>query len=128
VVEVHQVPNEKLLHYWRGTVSGSQIQFVASHRYQQNAHQPAVVLLDSGAVIAIHSHHRSMGIYFVSGILNPDDPGLIDWGSWIVVPGDSWGTSEYPAITSDGTNILATYSEEKVAVYDLMHTVAKICQ
>jgi len=46
VVEVHQVSGENLLHYWRGKVINSRIEFVASQRYNDDASQPAVVLLD----------------------------------------------------------------------------------
>lgn len=54
VVEVHQVPGERLLHYRRGTVSGGTIHFAGSQRFDDGAERPAVALLDSGFVVELH--------------------------------------------------------------------------
>jgi len=127
VVEVHQVPGEYLLHYWRGTVRNGQIQFVASRRYNDDARQPAVVLLDSGVVVEAHVDGSGSEIIVTSGMLSPDDPATIEWGSAVGLNGDHWGNLSYPAIATDGTQLAVTFSDWAMARYLLKHSVGKIC-
>jgi hypothetical protein len=58
VIELHQVTNETLLHYRRGTVklgdTGAAIDFGTSQRYDRMAWHPAVALLDNGLALAVH--------------------------------------------------------------------------
>lgn len=104
VVEVHQVSDERLLHYHRGTVSGGTINFAASQRYHNNSNRPAVTLLDSGLVVELHSGE---GITSMTGRLSPSNPALIDnFVDSGKISGADHGT--YPAIATDGFSLLAT--------------------
>ena len=126
VVEVHQVPWEHHLHYWRGTVGSGQIQFVASQRYNNSALQPAVVLLDSGTVVEAHVNNSANEIIVTNGLLSQNNPGLIEWVSSVGLgrhgPTDIW----YPALATDGTEVVATFGVK--GSNTLRSAVGKICQ
>jgi hypothetical protein len=115
VVEVHQVTGESLLHYRRGTVTGGKITFAASQRYDNEARQPAVALLDSGLVLEVHSKN---GLNSRTGKLDPSNSTFIEWSS-SVKNGDSVSV-EYPALATNGkyafqthdANGLHTFSDE----------------
>jgi hypothetical protein len=77
VVEVHQVTLESLLHYRRGIVIEGKITFAESQRYDDEALQPAVALLDNGLVLEVHSSGE--GLYSRTGKLDPSNSTLIDW-------------------------------------------------
>jgi hypothetical protein len=124
LVEVHQVPGETLLHYWRGTISHGEIQFVASQRYNNDAKQPAVLLLDNGVVVEAHVDGSWSEIIATSGVLSPDDPAIIEWGSSVGLNG---GNVSYPAIATDGTQLAVTFSDWAMGRYLLKHSVGKLC-
>jgi hypothetical protein len=101
VVEVHQVPNEDLLHYHRGVVmSGSIIDFGGSQRYHDYAYQPSVALLDNGQVLEMHGQDKDGGVYALPGTLNPTNPDLINWSN-VARPDDR--IAKYPVVAIDGT-------------------------
>ena len=126
VVAVHQVPGENLLHYWRGTVSNGRIQFVASQRYNNDALQPAVLLLDSEVVVEAHANGNRSHIIVTSGRLSPSDPGLIEWGSSVGLPG-YLGRPSYPALATDGIEVAVTFAEWEGGGYPLRNAVGSIC-
>jgi hypothetical protein len=97
VVEAHQVTGESLLHYRRGTVSERKINFAASQRYDNDAVQPAVALLDSGRVLEVHCKD---GLNSRTGKLNPSNSTLIDWSPSV----DNGGKldAKYPALAVNG--------------------------
>jgi hypothetical protein len=102
VVEVHQVTNESLLHYRRGTVSEGKITFAASQRYNNAAVHPAVALLDSGLVLEVHARSS---LYSRTGKLDPSSPALIAWSPPVKY---SDGT-QYPALAANGRYALQTH-------------------
>jgi hypothetical protein len=110
VVEVHQVPGENLLHYWRGKVVNSTIQFVSSQRYNDNASQPAVTLLDNGTVVEAHVKDVDK-IIVTTGMLSANDPALIEWGSSVGIGWNSVNDINYPALATAGTEVVVTFEE-----------------
>ena len=110
VVEVHQVPGENLLHYWRGKVVNSTIQFVSSQRYNDNASQPAVTHLDNGTVVEAHVKDVAE-IIVTTGMLSANDPALIEWGSSVGIGWNSVNDINYPALATAGTEVVVTFEE-----------------
>jgi hypothetical protein len=104
VVAVHQVTGESLLHYRRGTVSEGKITFADSQRYDNDGKQPAVVLLDSGLVLEVHSKD---GLYSRTGKLDPSNSTLIDWSPSVKSEGSENG--EYPALATNGRYAFQTH-------------------
>jgi len=128
IVEVHQVRNENLLHYWRGTVENGQIQLNGSRRYHNDARQPAVALLDSGIVLEAHVDADKSAVIVTSGTLNADDPAQIDWAASTGLGGvGSFNTTCYPALAADGMEVVATFSGWDWNLGSLAHAVGKIC-
>jgi hypothetical protein len=105
VVEVHQVTNEYLLHYRRGTVSGGKITFAQSQRYDNNGAEPAVALLDSGLVLEVHS----VGDILKSrtGTLNPSNSTKIDWSSPVAIA--TVYAAKNPALATNGNYAIQTH-------------------
>jgi hypothetical protein len=128
VVEVHQVTGEKLLHYWRGTVSNGKIQFVASRRYNNNAQQPAVALSDNGQVLEAHANNDQTEIVLTSGILSPNDAALIEWGSSVGLHRNIPWKLHYPALATGGTDFVVTFEDAgRDSTYGLWHVFGVIC-
>ena len=97
VVELHQVLNESILHYRRGTLSGGTIHFTESMRYEDDGKQPAVALLDTGEVVELHI--SDLTVHTRSGELSTADSATILWDSCVTVYGKD---AEYPALTATG--------------------------
>jgi hypothetical protein len=111
VVEVHQVTNESLLHYRRGTVSAvGKISFAESQRYDNDARQPAVALLDSGLVLEVHTWG---GLYSRTGKLDPANSALIEWSA--AVRNGEMESVEYPALATNGRYAFQTH--EKIEIH-----------
>jgi hypothetical protein len=104
VVAVHQVTGESLLHYRRGTVSGGDIAFGPSKRYDNYAAYPAVALLDSGLVLEVHSLG---GLIARTGLLSLSNIEEIEWAESNKVVHDT--RVMLPAVATDGTYVVATY-------------------
>jgi hypothetical protein len=111
VVEVHQVTNESLLHYRRGTVSEGKINFAASQRYDNDAKQPAVALLDSGLVLEVHSRD---GLYSRTGKLDPSNSTLIEWSPSVKNGGSD--SIEYPALATSGEYAFGIIASTAIAI------------
>jgi hypothetical protein len=111
VVEVHQVTNESLLHYRRGTVSEGKINFAESQRYENYAKEPAVALLDSGLVLEVHvgwvGRDTGGGVYSRTGKLDPSNSTLIEWSP--SVKSDDNIDVAYPALATNGRYALQTH-------------------
>jgi hypothetical protein len=105
VVEVHQVTGATLLHYRRGTVSAGKITFAASQRYDNDADQPAVALLDSGLVLEVHASWGNL--YSRTGKLDPSNSTLIEWSPSLRNGGLE--TIEYPALAAKGSHAFQTH-------------------
>jgi hypothetical protein len=107
VVEVHQVTWEWLLHYRRGTVSEGKITFAESQRYDDDALQPAVALLDSGLVLEVHSSEE--GVYSRTGKLDPSNSTLIEWSPSVKYgDGNSLGS---PALAANSKYAFQTHEK-----------------
>jgi hypothetical protein len=109
VVEVHQVTWESLLHYRRGTVSAGQITFAASQRYDNDADEPAVALLDSGLVLEVHASWKRGGLYSRTGMLDPSDSTLIQWQP--AVDNGAEYDASYPALATNGRYAFQTHGK-----------------
>jgi hypothetical protein len=107
VVEVHQVTGESLLHYRRGTVSEGKINFAESQRYENDAEQPAVALLDSGLVLEVHSRD---GLHSRTGKLAPSNATVIEWSPYSVNSGVS-KYAKYPALATNGRYAFQTHED-----------------
>jgi hypothetical protein len=95
VVQVHQVPGESLLHYRRGVVNGGTIIFEPSRRYDNNAEQPAVALLDNGVVLEVHCLD---GLFRRMGMLSRSNAEEIDWAEPVKLYDSS--DMDYPALAA----------------------------
>jgi hypothetical protein len=122
VVEVHQVTGATLLHYRRGTVSEGKITFAASQRYDNEAWEPAVALLDSGLVLEVHSSFE--GLYSRTGKLDPANSALIQWSLSLKNGGSE--TIEYPALATNGRYAFQTHEKLDVLVDKIYYSGAEI--
>jgi hypothetical protein len=116
VVEVHQVDGERLLHYRRGNVFLGTINFGGSERYDSDASQPAVALLDSGLVVELHA---SSGLALMSartGTLSASNPEGIDWSDSVNI---KLGYDEYPAVASNGSYAIGTWQANMRLFYSV---------
>jgi hypothetical protein len=113
VVEVHQVTNESLLHYRRGIVSEGKITFAESQRYENDAEQPAVALLDSGLVLEVHSRE---GLHSRTGKLAPSNETVIEWAPYSV-KSDASKYAGYPALATNGRYVFQTHEKYSVIYY-----------
>ena len=114
VVEVHQVQdNENLLHYIRGIISApySSVNFAQDQpRYDSNAANPTVALLDNG--IVVEAHTVKVGNTRVDARwaqLDPSDPVKLNWGCYssFSPTGDD---RSYPQVATNGnTAIMMTF-------------------
>lgn len=114
VLEVHQVQdNENLLHYIRGTISApySSVNFAKDQpRYDSNAANPTIALLDNG--VAVEAHTVKVGKTRVDARwaqLNPSDPTKLNWGCYspFTPTGDD---RSYPQVATNGnTAIMVTF-------------------
>jgi hypothetical protein len=132
IVEVHQVPAEDLLHYRRGTVSGGQIHFGESRRYEDDGRQPAVALLDSGLVLEVHARiewFASVRLISRTGRLAPSNGQDIEWIA--SKEAGSLYSVDHPALSTNGTYAIQTHEldddPEDYGV-DLYSSVARICE
>jgi hypothetical protein len=108
VVEVHQVTGENLMHYRRGTVNGGTISFGDSPRYDSNAGEAAVALLDSGQVVELH---RSGGrAYARTGSLRLHSTARIEWSSSVEISDAASDAARYPAVATNGTYAVGTWT------------------
>ena len=126
VVEVHQVSStEGILHYRRGNVFLGTINFGGSQRYDPNASEPAVALLDSGLVVELHrsSLDRTEAR---TGMLSPSNPEGIDWSNSFVTISNPDASS--PAVASNGRYAIGTWDRHVFSAEDriLEYSVAAI--
>jgi hypothetical protein len=112
VVEVHQVTREHYVHYRRGSVSGGTVFFGASARYDNHSYAPAVALLDNGLVTELH---RGSGYYISArtGILDPNSPDMVIWFDAKVINEGSIGNADNPAVASNGSYALGTWTSHE---------------
>jgi hypothetical protein len=109
VIEVHQVAaKEYLLHYRRGTLSSTSINFQPSVRYDNEGKQPAVTLTNSGKVIELHTHQYNTAVFSRTGNLNANDPSRVDWSSSVDI--GSIRFNIYPAVTTNNVEAVATWN------------------
>lgn len=89
-MEVHQITSENLLHYRRRTVNGGTITFGASQRYNNNAAEAAVALLNNG--LAVEADRSNTDAYAGTGKPHSSDSALINWSAPVKIgDGDSDG-------------------------------------
>jgi hypothetical protein len=132
VLEVHQATaSDSYLHYIRGTLNTSTIAFSDSHpRFDSNAKQPAVVLLDDGSAIEteIISANFSVSPYYRTATLDTNDQGKVNWSDAQPLPAPANSTLEYPSIASAGSNVVATWDKwitnDNELLYDLVGTIS----
>lgn len=121
IVEVHQVPNETLLHYRRGHLSGGVISFGDSRRYDNHAESPAVALLDNGLVLEVH---QLGGLISRTGKLS--HPTEIEWLTPIKVD-DKERVAQSTIATNGVHAIQAYYDWSDGKVPELYYSIANIC-
>lgn len=117
VVEVHQVPDENLLHYARGTLNGGgKIDFAKDHpRYNSNGRQAAIALTNNGFVSEVHVQGDFLKgdlLLRMVGKLHSTNAALIDWSGANFInsaPPTEGGGGTYPAISSNGSNVVLTH-------------------
>jgi hypothetical protein len=124
VVVVHQVPNETLVHYRRGIVTGDNhhfatIAFQESKRYGDFARNPAVALLDSGLVLEAHTDN---GLQSRVGALDPSNLQNIDWAPSVKVIGVE--SVAFPGIATNGNDAIVVYAESE----EMLYSAVPICQ
>jgi hypothetical protein len=122
VVEVHQVPGESLLHYRRGFVYGATIYFGESRRYDDDADDPAVALLDSGLVLEVDSTGRV--VKSRTGRLSLANPVEIEW--YVPVNLEAETSMGFPALATSGTHAIVT-SKTSSLPFRLFASVAELC-
>jgi hypothetical protein len=113
VVEVHQVTGVELVHYRRGSVSGGKIAFGGSVRYDNLSSSPAVALLDNGRVTEIHCG-SDLSISARTAILDPNSPDKVIWFAAKVVNDNASSNSDYPAVASNGSYALGTWTSDEI--------------
>lgn len=107
VIETHQVAaKEYLLHYRRGTLSHTGIDFQNSVRYDNDGKQPAVTLTNSGKIIELHTKNDS--VLSRTGTLNANDPSRVDWSASVDIGYLRYNV--YPAVTTNNIGVLATWT------------------
>jgi len=118
VLEMHQVRGESLLHYMRGTISGSGINFPdinKAPRYLSSASQPAVALTNSGRTLEVH---KNGGMYGATGMLSATETNRVNWNK----AGDPfYYTGFYPALGSNGDYAIAVFYDNSS---NLLYSVA----
>jgi hypothetical protein len=103
VLEMHQVSGESLLHYLRGTVSGSKINFAdGAPRYLTGASQPAVALTNTGRTLAIH---KNGAMYAATGMLSEADSKYVTWNK----AASFYYIGFYPALGTNGNYAVAVW-------------------
>jgi hypothetical protein len=109
VIEVHQVAaKEYLLHYRRGTLGPTSINFQPSVRYDNEGKQPAVSLTNNGKVIEVHTHQYNTAVFSRVGYFNANDPERVDWSSSVDIGDIRFNI--YPAVTTNNIQALATWN------------------
>ena len=112
VVLVHQVTGVELVHYRRGSVSGGKLSFGGSVRYDNLSSSPAVALLDNGLVTEIHCG-SDLSISARTAILDPNSPDMVIWFAAKVINEGSIGNADNPAVASNGTYALGTWTSQE---------------
>jgi len=124
VVEVHQVPGESLLHYRRGFVYGATIYFGESRRYDDDATQPAVAVLDSGLVLEVDITGSGGDVKSRTGKLSLAQTDEIEWSAPVNLEA---GTSMVsPALATTDTRAIVT-SRTSMLPFSLFASVAELC-
>ncbi len=109
VVEVHQVPNESLLHYIRGTARTSSISFNDEKpRYDNHAVTPAAVLLNNSSLVELHV--SSTETHYRTGVLALENPWEIRWSDGVPLSGAGKVDSPNPAVASDDPRVIAVFT------------------
>jgi hypothetical protein len=107
VIEIHQVAaKEYLLHYRRGTLNSTSINFQPSTRYDNNGQQPAVTLTNGNKVIELHASNNA--VFSRTGNLNANDPSRVDWSTSVEISDLRFNV--YPAIANNNIESLATWT------------------
>jgi hypothetical protein len=126
VVAVHQVTDQKFLHYRRGTISfgatGATIDFGESQRYDSSGSHPAVALLDNGLSLEVHSYRGA--VYSRVGQPSPSDSAIMEWFPKKALTGDS--EYEYPAIATNGAHAVEIHQNSVGTLTDLFYSVAEV--
>ena len=125
VVEVHEVGAERLLHYRRGILSGTMVNFEASQRYDSNGTQPAIVLLDNGLVVELHgaSVGGFIGLYARTGTFSPSNQDRIEWSDSVKI-GLENSSAIYSAVASNGRYAIGTWRIATAEALGLYYSVA----
>ena len=132
IVEAHQVNDEDLLHYVRGTLNsdGKGITFNGSVRYNNNGFEPAVALTDNGFVLEVNVRNNT-GVNYVLdrmvGRLDMYNPQQIIWSHPFTFD-PSHGISDYPAVSSNGAYAIQTHAIEEVTfpTFPLVYSTSAI--
>jgi hypothetical protein len=107
VLEMHQVRRESLLHYMRGTISGSGINFPdinKAPRYLSSASEPAVALTNTGRTLEVHQY---VAMYGATGMLSATEANRVNWNK-----ADSfYYKGFYPALGTNGDYAIAVFND-----------------
>jgi hypothetical protein len=117
VLEMHQVPGESLLHYLRGTINGSGINFPDSNKAPRylGAAQPAVALTNTGRTLEVHN---AGNIYAATGMLSATEANRVTWNT----PANVYPVAGfYPALGTNGDYAIAVWYDSSS---NLMYSVA----
>jgi hypothetical protein len=107
VIEVHQVgAKEQLLHYRRGSLYSTSIDFLDSVRYDNNGRQPAVTLTNNGKVVETHIYKDS--VYARTATYDANDPSRVVWSDSVEISKERF--NNYPAITNNNIQVLSTWT------------------
>jgi hypothetical protein len=120
VLEMHQVPGESLLHYLRGTISGSGINFPDANKAPRylSAAQPAVALTNTGRTLEVHKGGGG-DIYAATGMLSTTEANRVTWNT----PASVYPIGFFPALGTNGNYAIAVWYNSSS---NLMYSVAMV--
>jgi hypothetical protein len=108
-IEVHQVAAKQYyLHYRRGALNATNIDFQPSVRYDNEGKEPAVALTNNGKIIELHAHGYNTDMFSRTGNLNANDPSRVDWSNSVDI--NYLRFNIYPAVTTNNIGVLATWT------------------
>lgn len=109
VVEVHQVPNEELLHYHRGELLPTNVGLLPSNRYDDHGAEPAVALTGNGTAIEVDTFGAR--VFSRTGTLPPDSSGRVNWSRKVEIGWPGFSAS-HPSVATNGQVAVATWDSQ----------------
>jgi hypothetical protein len=117
VLEMHQVPGESLLHYLRGTISSSGINFPDANKAPRylSAAQAAVALTNTGRTLEVHKGGGG-DIYAATGMLSATEANRVTWNT----PASVYPIGFFPALGTNGDYAIAVwYNSSSYLMYSV---------